>query len=212
MSSPHSFSLFSHDSAPSRRASISGPPSPRASASYSLFSGPSPFGPSLLNSPPPPPGPLSSPRSASPPPMLSPMPQSPASTTPSVVTPPFNFSQGHGAHSEVGGLRKGKTEIRPSAVESVNAQRSKAISGGSLDLGGGPLNIEFVPRSSDPSQFRAIATKTGGGGASGHTSFPLSSANVPPVALTTARLDASKVIDAPQSPRAPRKGGSGGAT
>lgn len=133
---------------------------------------------------------------------LSPMPSSTSSTS-SVSS--FNFSKGHGAHSETGGLKKGKTEIRPSAVLSVNTQRAKSISGGSAKLKGGSLNWEFVPRTSDPTQFRAIATKTGGGSGSGSfTSFPVSPSQVPSSVLTHSGLKSSQIVDEPQSPRATR--------
>ncbi len=111
----------------------------------------------------------------------------------------FEFSKGHGAFSDTGGLKRGKTEIRPSAVSSVREQRSKGFSGGSHRFGAGPVGITFVPRRSKPTEFRAIGTKTGGGGSKGSTSFPISVSKVPPLALGSLPKGSS-VVDEPLSP------------
>lgn len=167
---------------PSRTSSSGAPPGPR------------PASPQL--------SPMAS-SSSSPSPGLSPI--APVGGSPSPATPvrpglsPFLFGQGHGAYSEKGGLKKGKTEIRPSAVASVNEQRTKAISGGTIPGGAGPVNVSFVPRRSDPTKFRAIATKTGSGGPEGPTSFPLG-LDVTPSSLATAGLRADQVVHDPNSP------------
>lgn len=142
------------------------------------------------------PAPSSSPRT---PVSLSPMPSVGASPKPD----PFTFSKGHGTTSETGPLGKGKTPLRLSGVQSVESQRAKAVSGGQVTLGSGaPVHVWFVPRTSVPNEYRAIGTKTSGGDGKHFTSFPFDAGNASlhgPIA--TAGLDASKVVDAPTSPR-----------
>ncbi|CAB3760439.1 hypothetical protein LMG29739_03389 [Paraburkholderia solisilvae] len=138
---------------------------------------------------------------------LSPMPPTPAPSSSGTRTlSEFRFSKGHGAHAGERGPKRGKTEIRPSAVTSVNElrNRSRSLDGGTTKFGGGDVQVSLVPRRSDPTQFRAIGTKTGGGGTDGPTSFPIDPANVPASALKRTGVRASQVVNEPDSPR--RKG------
>lgn len=140
----------------------------------------------------------SSPRKSGTASRLSPMSPGPVRTKAKPTFAPYKFSKGHGAYQATGGVKKGKTVIRPDAVESVNANRSLARAGGKARLAGGDIAWTFVPRRSDPTKFRAIGTKQ----SAENTSFPASPANVPSVALARAKLKLSDLVDEPHSPRA----------
>ncbi len=109
------------------------------------------------------------------------------------------WSKGHGVDSVAGekDVKKGKTRLYQSGAASVAEQW-----GSRVDLGrvqqkqSGPLDINLVPRRSNPAEFRAIATKHGGGSAAGgSTSFHMGR---DPVALA---LSGGRVIvDRPDSP------------
>lgn len=117
-------------------------------------------------------------------------------------SPPV-FSKGHGAYSETGGLKSGKTEIRPSAVESVGSQWGSRVSGGTVRFGGGDVDLSLVPRTSAPSEFRVIGSKTGGGGSGGPTSFPVSVSSLPS-SLSSKLPSGGRFSEEPQSPRPSR--------
>lgn len=121
-----------------------------------------------------------------------------SSRTPS----PPRFSSGHGAHAEMGDLKPGKTEIRPSAVESVIENLKNAKSLGTTRFGGGDVHLMMVPRRSNPQEFRVIGKKTGGGGKDGPTSFPVSVSKIPPLSLSLLG-PGERFTEEPQSPRSP---------
>jgi hypothetical protein len=134
---------------------------------------------------------------------------SPASAAPGALAPipavppraAFVFSRGHGAGSETGPVSAGKTEIRPSAVASVNANAAAARDGGLTRFGNGDVQVSFVPRRSNAAQYRVIGTKTSGGNGKVFTSFPMSRADLTPTMLATANLASADVVDEPRSPR-----------
>lgn len=204
--------------AASTRSSVSGAaPGPRPHASASAAAGGSGGGASTA-SPSAALSPVASHKPPPPPPPMSPM-SAPASSSPAAAAggsggaggsfTPYVFSKGHGAHSDTEPLKPHRTEIRPDAVASVNKQRAHAKDGKEHAFSFGKAQVEFVPRSSDPSQYRAIVTKSGGGGGGGvFTSYPMDPARVPPAALTAAGISASQVVHAPHSPRAASASGS----
>lgn len=115
---------------------------------------------------------------------------------------PPRFSKGHGAKSDVEAVIPGKTEIRPSAVESVMENWSKAKPLGTTRFGSAPVDLVAVPRRSDPKQFRVFGKKTGGGGKDGPTSFPVSVSKIPSLSLSPLGHGES-FTDEPHSPRPP---------
>ena len=109
------------------------------------------------------------------------------------------WSKGHGVDSVAGekGVKQGKTPLYKSGAASVAEQWGNRVALGPVQQPqSGPLDISFVPRRSNPAEFRAIATKHGGGSAAGgSTSFHMGR---DPVALA---LSGGRVIvDRPDSP------------
>ena len=111
------------------------------------------------------------------------------------------FSKGHGAQSEKGGLKSGKTEIRPSAAASVQSNWASRKPAGTVKFGGGNVDVSFVPRISNPLQFRPIGTKTGGGGANGPTSFPIDMNNANLASFNSILGSGESLTNEPNSPR-----------
>jgi len=110
-----------------------------------------------------------------------------------------NWSKGHGVDSVAGekGVKKGKTPLYRSGAQSVAANWGSRIDLGEVQQQqSGPLDISLVPSRSNPAEFRAIATKHGGGSAAGgSTSFHMGR---DPVAL--ALSGGRAIIDRPDSP------------
>lgn len=111
-----------------------------------------------------------------------------------------NWSQGHGVDSVAGekGLKKYRTPLYQSGAASVAENWAARVPVGSSQQGYGKIDINLVPSRSNPAEFRAIATKQGGGGAGGATSFPMGR---DPVAL--ALSGGRALIDRPDSPPPP---------
>lgn len=111
-----------------------------------------------------------------------------------------NWSQGHGVDSVAGekGLKKYRTPLYQSGAASVAENWAARVPVGSSQQGYGKIDISLVPSRSNRAEFRAVATKQGGGGAGGATSFPMGR---DPVAL--ALSGGRAIIDRPDSPPPP---------
>ena len=112
-----------------------------------------------------------------------------------------NWSQGHGVDSVAGekGVKKHRTPLYQSGAASVEQNWAGRIEAGSAQQNYGQIDISLVPRRSNPAEFRPIATKRGGGGADGATSFPMRHDHPDAVRLSGGRV----LIDRPDSPPPP---------
>ena len=110
-----------------------------------------------------------------------------------------NWSKGHGVDSVDGkqGVKKDKTPLYQSGAQSVAANWGSRVDLGTVQQAqSGPIDISLVPRRSNPAEFRPIATKHGGGGAAGPTSFPMRHDHPDAVRLSGGRT----LTDRPDSP------------